>query len=281
MSERVVPGPVPDGCGIREAVCIHTKKISDSCRDKDCLEQLRVYPTQTTQAVLDRAVGVRNGRAELLYTAVATEPAAYNQGFYNVDIRYYYRVTAEAALGSVRPAEVSGLVVFDKRVLLFGGDSGAKRFSSQALGEPCCICGQTSLPEAVVEAVDPIVLGLKLMEPCDCGLPTAPNGEGALLEIPPCVSACFDCALCFESGSRSLYVTLGQFSIVRLQRDAQLLIPMYDYGMPTKECGGCEEEPEDDPCEIFRQIRFPVGEFFPTNPPTPNETTPTSPTNCP
>lgn len=289
MSDRVVPGPVQDGCGIREAVCIHTKKISDSCRDKDCLEQLRVYPTQTTQAVLERAVGVRNGRAELLYTAVATEPAAYNQGFYNVDIRYYYRVTAEAALGSARPVEVSGLVVFDKRVLLFGGDSGAKRFSSQESGEPCCISGQTSLPEAVVEAVDPIVLGLKLMEPCDGGpgfCPPAPpsggcSGEGALLEIPPCVSACFDCELHFEHGCRSLYVTLGQFSIVRLQRDAQLLIPMYDYGMPTKECGGCEEEPEDDPCEIFRQIRFPVGEFFPTNPPTPRETEPTTPMNCP
>ena len=31
MNERVVPGPVQDGCGIREAVCIHTKKIYDSC----------------------------------------------------------------------------------------------------------------------------------------------------------------------------------------------------------------------------------------------------------
>lgn len=289
MSDRVVPGPVQDNCGIREAVCIHTKKISDSCRDKDCLEQLRVYPTQTSQTVLDRAVGVRNGRAELLYTAVATEPATYNQGFYNVDIRYYYRVTAEAALGSARPAEVSGLVVFDKRVLLFGGSSGPKSFSSQDMGEPCCVCGETRLPEAVVEAVDPIVLGLRLMEPCDCGpgfCPPSPppggcRGEGDLMEIPPCVSACFDCSLRFDSGCRSLYVTLGQFSIVRLQRDAQLLIPMYDYCMPTKECGGCEEEPEDDPCEIFRQIRFPVGEFFPTSVPTPREGESPLSTSCP
>ena len=66
MSERVVPGPVPDGGGIREAVCIHTKKIYDSCRDKDCIEDLRVYPTQASQAVLERAVSVRGGRAELL-----------------------------------------------------------------------------------------------------------------------------------------------------------------------------------------------------------------------
>lgn len=34
MPEKVMPGPV-DSCGsIREAVCIHTRKIYDSCRDK-------------------------------------------------------------------------------------------------------------------------------------------------------------------------------------------------------------------------------------------------------
>ena len=30
---------------ITEAVCVHTRKIYDSCRDKDCAEDLRVYPT--------------------------------------------------------------------------------------------------------------------------------------------------------------------------------------------------------------------------------------------
>ena len=35
MPEKVVPGPVQDCSSIREAVCIHTKKIYDSCRDKD------------------------------------------------------------------------------------------------------------------------------------------------------------------------------------------------------------------------------------------------------
>ena len=35
MPEKVVPGPVQDAACIREAVCIHTKKIYDSCKDKD------------------------------------------------------------------------------------------------------------------------------------------------------------------------------------------------------------------------------------------------------
>ena len=42
MPEVVVPGPVTEERRIREAVCVHTKKIFDSCRDKDCIEDLRV-----------------------------------------------------------------------------------------------------------------------------------------------------------------------------------------------------------------------------------------------
>lgn len=35
MAEFIEPGPICDTAGIREAVCIHTRKIFDSCRDKD------------------------------------------------------------------------------------------------------------------------------------------------------------------------------------------------------------------------------------------------------
>ena len=34
MPEKIVPGPVEGPGGIREAVCIHTKKIYDSCREE-------------------------------------------------------------------------------------------------------------------------------------------------------------------------------------------------------------------------------------------------------
>ena len=44
MPEKVMPGPVEGTGGIREAVCVHTRKIYDSCRDKDCIEDLRFYP---------------------------------------------------------------------------------------------------------------------------------------------------------------------------------------------------------------------------------------------
>lgn len=186
MNERVVPGPVQDSCGIREAVCIHTKKIYDSCRDKDCIEDLRVYPTRSSQAVIDRALSVRGGRAELLQAYIDVEPASYNRGFFSVDIRYYYRITAEAFVGGSRPAEISGLAVFDKRVLLFGSEGNAKIFTSRYRPEEpdCQGLGRSNLPEAVVEAVDPIVLSLKLIDPCDFVCP------------PPCPPPCNPCNPC-------------------------------------------------------------------------------------
>ena len=52
MPERIVPGPVSNMRDNCEAVCIHTKKIYDSCRDKDCIEDLRFYPTVSSQDVL-------------------------------------------------------------------------------------------------------------------------------------------------------------------------------------------------------------------------------------
>jgi len=35
MPDKVMPGPVQDTACIREAVCIHTKKIYDSCKEKE------------------------------------------------------------------------------------------------------------------------------------------------------------------------------------------------------------------------------------------------------
>ena len=80
--------------------------------------------------------------------------------------------------------------------------------------------------------------------------------------MPPVISQCFGGELCGGDDGRRIYITLGQFSIVRLERDSQLLVPVYDYCMPEKECS-CGNT--DDPCSLFRNISFPVGEFFPPN----------------
>lgn len=261
MPEKVVPGPVSDERRIREAVCIHTKKIFDSCKDKDCIEDLRVYPTRGCQEVIDRAVSVKAGCAELLYAYIDVEPVTFNRGFYTVDVRYFYRITADAFVGAARPVEITGLAVFDKRVILFGSEGSAKVFTST--GKNCGGDVQglpaTTAPTAVVESVDPIILGMKLVEVCQC------HHHDNCCEIPPAVCACFPEELVTGGDVHRLFVTLGQFSIIRLERDTQLLMPAYDYCMPEKDCDcGCDCR-QEDPCELFRKVQFPVGEFFPPN----------------
>lgn len=254
MPEKVMPGPVSDSSGVREAVCVHTKKIMDACRDKDCVEDLRVYPTQAALENLSRCTSVKGGRAELLHVTTSVEPISFNRGFYTVDVRYFYRITADAFVGAPRPAAVEGLCVFDKRVILFGSEGSSKTFRSDDPFAPAT----ANQPVAVVEAVDPLVLSLKAM---DVG---AGVREGELLEVPQAIGQVFDSPLCLDTqaGVR-LYVTLGQFSLIRLERDTQLLIPAYDYCLPEKECPG--EAPAQDPCDIFRHVQFPVSEFFPTD----------------
>jgi len=261
MPETVVPGPVQDTACIREAMCIHTRKIYDSCRDKDCIEDLRLYLTQASQCAVDRAISVKPGKAELLYTYVDVEPVGFNRGFYTVDVRYFYKVTADAFVGAARPVEITGLAIFDKRVILFGSEGSAKIFSSEAVFEGLDEQNmkKSNLPTAVVEAVDPILLSAKLVDVCDCR-----PCDCELQEVPAGICGCFGGDLCFGGDGKRVYVTLGQFSIIRLERDSQLLIPVYDYCLPEKECS-CGTGREEEPCEIFRHVKFPVDEFFPPN----------------
>lgn len=260
MAESVVPGPVSDLSAVREATCIHTKKIYDSCQAKDCIEDLRLYPTQSSQCVIDQADSIKAGRAKLLYVLVNVEPMGLNRGFYTIDLRYFYKVTAEAFCGCSRSTSVSGLAVFDKRAILFGSEGRAKVFTSETtcedLDSPLALGSND--PLAVVEAVDPIILNMKLC--CVCERPRC--GEPTLAEVPTGIQAAFDEPISLESNTaKRVYISLGQFSILRLERDTQLLIPVYDYCMPDKECT-CERC-DDDPCDIFQQVHFPVGQFFP------------------
>ena len=261
MPEKVVPGPVCEDRSIREAVCIHTKKIFDSCKDRDCVEDLRVYPTRCSQDMIDRAQSVKAKCAELLYAYIDVEPVTFNRGFYTVDVRYFYRITADAFVGAARPVEVCGLAVFDKRTVLFGSDGGAKVFSSRDEDGAQVQCvPRAAVPDAVVEAVDPLILNLKLVDVCECR-----PCDCVCLDIPEGVTACFGEDLVMSGDLHRLFVTLGQFSIIRMERDTQLLIPAYDYCLPEKECACQGAECGEDPCEIFRKVQFPVDEFFPPN----------------
>ncbi len=73
----------------------------------------------------------------------------------------------------------------------------------------------------------------------------------------------FDEELVLSGDKRRLFVTLGQFSIIRLERDAQLVVPVLDIAVPARECCDAPGSSED-PCEMFSRIPFPTTQFAPT-----------------
>ena len=254
-------GSVPCSCDdLQQALSIHTRKITDSCRDKDCIEDLRVYLTKGSQAILDTAAGAKVRCADLLYTYIDVEPVAFDRNHYCIDATFYYRILADATIGNCRPAALYGLAVFSKRVVLCGEESKAHIYTSDTNlnGADGLSIYSANKPTAVVEVLDPMVLSSKVREVCDCTC-----REVALTQFPGAICQLFDEELVLSGESRRLFVTLGQFSIIRLERDAQLVVPVLDYSIPTKECcdsGGCAE----DPCEMFSRIPFPAKQFAPT-----------------
>ena len=240
---------------LRQALSIHTQKITDSCRDKDCIEDLRVYLTGSSQSILDSCAGAKVRCADLLYTYIDVEPVAFDRNHYCIDLTFYYRILADATVGRNRPVALQGLAMFSKRAVLCGEDSRAHIYTSRTRLDGSDGLSRVSAnhPTAVVEVLDPMVLSSKIRQRC---------GRETVAQIPACISALFDEELVTTDGSRELLVTLGQFSIVRLERDAQLLVPVLDYSIPTKECcetPGCGE----DPCEMFSRIPFPENQFAP------------------
>lgn len=261
---------MPDSCqdrpsytanDIRDAVSIHANQIEDACIDRDCLEDLRVYLTQESQTALDTATGVRARSAELLYVSIDVDRVAYHRGHYSVDMIFYYRIICDAMVNGLRPTTIYGLATFSKRIVLNGGIGCAKVFSSRV--ETPIGSGGCAVPEAVVEVVDPMLLAAKVQEICACC-----QADPVLADMPARVSDVFGEPLVMTGEQKRLYVTLGQFSTVRLERDTQLTIPVFDFSVPSKECcdePGCEETP----CETFSRIDFPVNAFFPCRGQTP------------
>lgn len=246
-----------DSIEARSPVCIHTQQITDSCLDKDCVEDLRVYLTAASQTAVNNATTVKIRCAELLYADVDIQPLAYKCGWYAVDITFYYRISGDAVTGSMRPTSLLGLSVFTKRVVLYGGSTKAKVFSSEdrPLSQEALM--RCDLPVAVLEALDPMVLSSRLKEVCQCK-----HRETELAEIPTVIAESFDEELLLSGEIKRLYIAIGQFSTVRLERGTQLSVAVCEYCAPRRTC--CDEECcEEDPCELFGRIDFPMQAFFP------------------
>lgn len=247
---------------IREAICIDTNRVYDSCADKDCLADLRVYFPDEAQNVINNCVNVKLRSAHIINCLIDVEKVPFNKGCYTVDITFFFKVTIEAyTAGCLAPITVHGLTTFSKKCVLYGSDGAVKVYSSEytADANDDQLISTNTNPRAKVQVAEPIALDAKLCRPCDCCC-TFSNSN---VTLPKCIKRAFTEEfpedLFSRHNDKAVAVTLGIFTIVQLERDVQMLIPAYDFCIPRKECN-CNT---DDPCETFRKIKFPVDEFFP------------------
>lgn len=256
-----------NGCFSRErgigancsGVVIDTYQVFDSCRDRDCFEDTRVFLDELGQSIIEHTSQVRTKSAEICSSAITVEPVQLSRGFYRVTVRFYVKLELEACICPGKPQCFTGIAVVEKSVVLYGGEGSVHVFRSNMAADsfcsvPCAGEMGNNLPVAVVETVDPVVLGTSVVEPsaccchccCSCG------------DIPASVSGMV--GQLWDEGSRYLAVSLGFFSVIRIERPEQYLVNALEFSVPDKECAPADT---GSPCDAFRRMAFPIDEFAP------------------
>lgn len=251
--------PAPSNA-FKEAVCIDAGRVFDSCCDRDCLEDLRVYFSGKNQETVSSAQSIRVRSAEVANVLIDVEPVSFNRGFYSCDLTFFFTVELDVfTVPHAMPVTVKGVSFYQKKVILFGSEGNVRTFSNVRTveGEPdmqALALGNS--PRCTVQCVAPIALSAKLCEvkPCHENIRCVPAS------VCDCIGGAVETDL--ECKGRTAYVTLGLFTIVQLIRDVQMLVPVYDFCIPEKECSDATGEP----CDVFRNISFPIDEFFPPRP---------------
>lgn len=249
-------GGAANGC----PVVIDTYQVFDSCRDRDCFEDIRVYLDEIGQSIIEHTSQVRTKSAQICSSQISVEPVQLSRGFFRITVRFFVKLELEACICPGKPQSFCGIAAVEKSVVLYGGEGSVHVFRSGSVGDSFCSvpsCGEmgNNLPIAVVETVDPVVLGTRIVEElseccckccCSCG------------DIPTAASAYVGDLV--ENGSRYLAVSLGFFSVIRIERPEQYLVNAVEFSVPDKECA-CSDT--GSPCDAFRRMAFPVDEFAP------------------
>ncbi len=240
----------------REAVCIDGGRVYDSCCDRDCLDDLIVYFTPRVDEIIARAATIRCKSAEVENVYIDVEPVHLNRGFYSCDLTFFFSVKLDVFMShNSTPTAVEGVAFYNKRVILYGSEGKVKVFSNEFAVDDANDAqsgARNNLPKCVVECVDPIPLSATIRTVC--------NNTGHCA-VPKCVADKVggEIKAGYNAGEKAVYVTLGLFTIVQLIRNVQMLIPVYDFCIPDKQCSNGT----DNPCEVFSRLNFPTDDFFP------------------
>ena len=254
------------GCCRDKSTCIDVDKIYDSAKDKECIEDLKVFLDCDGQEIVDNATNIRCTSAEVLWAQISVHDVAFNRGYFAVDIRYFFRICFEACVCG-KSREFCGIAVYDKQTIMFGSEGNVSIFTSEAVNSG--ICGGipnesiteavSNMPKVILEVAAPICLAVKAVDKaykygcCCCSCEQIPEG------------ICHRCGcnpVSDDYGSKTLYVTLGLFTLTRMERPVSILLDCVDYCVPERESSVLSDS-TTDPCTIFKTMSFPTCDFFP------------------
>lgn len=98
---------------------------------------------------------------EVITVYLDLEPVPFNKGFYSIDMTFFFNVCLDVySLPSGGPVIVSGVSVFNKKVILFGSEGNVKMFSSDLNCDEvdAQLTSGRVLPKATVQVAEPIGL---------------------------------------------------------------------------------------------------------------------------
>ena len=104
------------------SVLIDVNQVFDSCRDRDCFEDTRVFLDEASQALIEHTGQVRTRTAEICSSSISVDPVQLSRGFFRVTVRYYVRLECEACVCPGKTQCFEGLAVCEKSVVLYGGE---------------------------------------------------------------------------------------------------------------------------------------------------------------
>ena len=106
--------------------------------------------------MINNSAAVKVKSVEILNVYLDVEPVPFNKGFYSVDMTFFFDVCLDVFCGPAAcPVPVSGVSIFNKKVILYGSEGGVRVFTSER-GQP--VASSEELPiardtKAIVEAL--------------------------------------------------------------------------------------------------------------------------------
>ena len=260
-----VPSVRP-GANFKEAVCIDTNRVYDSVSDKNCLEDLQVTFPDDVQSIVNNCCSLKLKEVEVENVYMDVEPIPFNKGFYTVDITFFFQATFEAQMPGMSCVTITGVTTFTRKMILYGSEGNVKVFCSDQNGTN----QNGGMPKVCLQVSAPVALGCRIVDcntgcgnSCGCCNPCNPCNPCDCQTDCGCNTSCGCNNSCNSCGSqRQVLITIGIFIIVQMERRVQMLMPAYDFCIPTKEP---EAPTTGDPCELFKKIKFPTDSFFPPN----------------